>query len=93
MKAIWNDQVIAESDNTVVVEGNHYFPLESVKQEFLRESDKTSGCFWKGTANYHSIEVNGEVNKDAAWYYSDPLEAAENIRDRVAFWGGVQVTD
>jgi uncharacterized protein (DUF427 family) len=93
LKAIWNNQVIAESDDTLVVEGNHYFPAESVKREFLLDSDKTSHCFWKGTANYHSIEVNGQVNSDAAWYYAEPLEAAENIRGKVAFWRGVQVTD
>lgn len=92
MKAVWNDQVIADSDDTVVVEGNHYFPIESIRQEFLHESRKTSACFWKGTANYYDIRVNGQTNPDAAWYYIEPKEAAENIRGRVAFWRGVEVS-
>ncbi|MGE0558169.1 MAG: DUF427 domain-containing protein [Burkholderiales bacterium] len=92
MKAVWNDTVIAESADTVVVENNHYFPRESVKAEFLRPSSTTTVCGWKGTANYHTLEVNGRSNPDAAWYYAEPKEAAQEIRGRIAFWKGVQVT-
>ncbi|MAN88755.1 MAG: hypothetical protein CL555_18715 [Algoriphagus sp.] len=92
MKAIWNNQVIAESDQTVVIEGNHYFPRESVKKEFLKDSDTHSTCPWKGQASYYSILVDGELNKDAAWYYPDPKSAASVIKDRMAFWKGVKVT-
>ena len=74
MKAIWNGEVIAESETTTLVEGNHYFPEDSIKKEFFKDSDLTSVCHWKGTANYYSIEVNGETNKDAAWYYADPKQ-------------------
>jgi uncharacterized protein (DUF427 family) len=93
MKAIWNGQVIAESDDTVVIEGNHYFPRDAVKPEFLRDSSTTSQCPWKGTANYHSLEVEGETNSDAAWYYAEPKDAAAPIRDRIAFWKGVEVVE
>lgn len=93
MKAIWNDEVIAESDDTVVVEGNHYFPLSSVNKSFLKPSDKTTGCPWKGTANYYTLDVNGAENTDAAWYYAKPKDAAKQIAGRVAFWRGVQVID
>lgn len=92
MKAVWNDTVIAESADTVVVENNHYFPRASVKAEFLRPSATTTICGWKGTANYHTLEVNGRSNPDAAWYYAEPKEAAQEIRGRIAFWKGVQVT-
>jgi uncharacterized protein (DUF427 family) len=92
MKAIWNDAVIAESDATVIVEGNHYFPLESVRSEYLRPSDTHTHCHWKGEASYHNLVVNGQVNKDAAWYYADPSEAAKEIKGRIAFWKGVRVT-
>ena len=92
MKAIWNNQVIAESDQTVVIEGNHYFPRESVKKEFLKDSDTHSTCPRKGQASYYSILVDGELNKDAAWYYPDPKSAASVIKDRIAFWKGVKVT-
>ncbi|WLD56624.1 DUF427 domain-containing protein [Salinispirillum sp. LH 10-3-1] len=91
MKAIWNDTVIAESDDTVVVEGNHYFPEESVNEEYLVDSDKTTVCSWKGTANYYSIVVNGETNEDAAWYYANPKSTAKGIRGYIAFWKGVQI--
>jgi uncharacterized protein (DUF427 family) len=91
VKAIWNDTVIAESDATVVVEGNHYFPLESVQQDLLRPSTTTSRCPWKGTANYYTLEAGGAMNKDAVWYYADPLPAAAEIKGRVAFWKGVKV--
>jgi uncharacterized protein (DUF427 family) len=90
-RAIWNDTVIAESDDTVVVEGNHYFPPEAVNSEYLKESKHTSFCLWKGTASYYSIEVDGELNRDAAWYYSEPKRAAGKIKNRIAFWRGVEV--
>lgn len=93
MKAIWNGEVIAESETTTLVEGNHYFPEDSIKKEFFKDSDLTSVCHWKGTANYYSIEVNGETNKDAAWYYADPKQLAEGVRGKVAFWRGVQIVD
>ena len=92
MKAIWNNVVIAESDDTVSIEGNHYFPRNSVKAGFLRESGTTTECPWKGTASYHSLEVDGETNVDAAWYYTSPRDAAAQIKDRVAFWKGVEIT-
>ncbi len=90
--ATWNGEVIAESDDTVVVEGNHYFPRSAVRAEFLRDSETRSVCPWKGTASYQSLEVNGETNPDALWYYPEPKDAAKQITDRVAFWNGVQVT-
>ena len=91
MKATWNGTVIAESDDTVVVEGNHYFPVESVNRDILRPSDTHTVCPWKGTASYHDVVVDGQVNAGAAWYYADPKPAAANIRDHVAFWQGVTV--
>jgi len=90
-KAIWNGAVIAESDQTIVVEGNHYFPAASVRHEFLRPSETQTVCSWKGTASYFSIEANGQRNQDAAWYYPDPKEAARNIQGYIAFWKGVRV--
>ncbi len=93
MKAIWNGAVIAESDDTVVVEGNHYFPASALNREYLRESAHSSHCPWKGDASYYSLEVDGQTNRDAAWYYPSPKPKAEQIRDRVAFWRGVQVTE
>ena len=92
-KATWNGVVIADSDDTIVVEGNHYFPRDAIRSEYFSDSDKTSLCGWKGTANYLDIEVNGKRNPAAAWYYPDPLPKAERIRGRVAFWNGVTVTD
>ena len=92
MKAIWNEVVIAESADTIVVENNHYFPADSVKKEFLKPSDKNTVCPWKGLASYYSLEVNGKLNKDAAWFYPAPKEAANNIKDYIAFWKGVTVT-
>lgn len=89
--ATWNGAVIARSDDTVVVEGNHYFPREAVDPAVLKPSDTTSVCPWKGTARYHSIVVDGQENRDAAWYYPDPKPDAETIRDRIAFWKGVTV--
>lgn len=91
MKAIWNNQIVAESNDTVVVEGNHYFPLDSVKKEFLQPSETHTNCPWKGLASYYNLAVNGEKNKDAAWYYPEPKDAAKEIKDRVAFWRGVEV--
>lgn len=92
MKATWNGQLIAESDDTVVVEGNHYFPRDSVNDAYLVESAKTSVCPWKGTANYYSLSVDGDTNTDAAWYYAEPKSAAAEIKGRVAFWRGVEVS-
>ncbi|HEV7756767.1 MAG TPA: DUF427 domain-containing protein [Mycobacteriales bacterium] len=92
-KATWNDTVIAESDDIVMVEGNHYFPPDAVRSEYLRPSDRTTMCPWKGTASYYSLAVDGEVNPDAAWYYPEPKDAAAEIAGRVAFWRGVTVTD
>ena len=91
MKAIWNDQVIAESEDTVVVEGNHYFPPASIKKEFFKETDTHTTCPWKGEASYYSLEVDGQENKDAAWYYPETSELAKNIKGHVAFWKGVKV--
>jgi uncharacterized protein (DUF427 family) len=91
MRAIWNGTVVAESDDTVVVEGNHYFPADSVDTTLLRESATTSVCPWKGTASYWSLEVDGRTNPDAVWFYPEPKKAAEQIRGRVAFWKGVTV--
>lgn len=93
MKAIWNDTVIAESDDTVVVEGNHYFPRTSISSTLLKPSETTSNCPWKGIANYYTLEVEGKKNPDAVWYYAEPKDAAKEIRGRVAFWKGVKVTE
>jgi uncharacterized protein (DUF427 family) len=91
VKATWNGAVIAESDETVVVEGNHYFPHESVNAAYLVPSSTQTRCGWKGLASYHSLAVDGATNADAAWFYPDPLPAAAEIRDRIAFWKGVVV--
>lgn len=91
MKATWNDAVIANSDETVVVEGNHYFPSDSINKAYLQPSSTRSTCPWKGEASYYSVIVNGETNKDAAWYYPEPKDAAAEIKDRIAFWRGVKV--
>lgn len=93
MKAIWNGQIIAESNDTVVVEGNHYFPKNSIKEEYYKTSEHKTHCFWKGEASYYTLDVNGETNEDAAWYYPTPSDAAKNIQDYVAFWKGVEVTE
>jgi len=90
--ATWNGTVIAESDDTVVVEGNHYFPRQSVRADLLRETDTNTVCPWKGTASYYSLEVDGETNADAAWYYPTPKDAAKQIVDRIAFWHGVDIS-
>lgn len=92
VQAKWNGAVIAESDDTVVVEGNHYFPRDAVNAKFLADSSHTSFCPWKGTASYHHLVVDGETNGDAAWYYPEPKDAAAEIRDRIAFWKGVEVS-
>lgn len=92
MKAIWNDTVIAESDDTIVVENNHYFPPQSIKKEFFKESDTHTTCPWKGQASYYTIDVEGLENKDAAWYYPEVSELAKSIKNHVAFWKGVTVT-
>lgn len=93
MKAVWNGKVIAESNNTVEVEGNQYFPREDVKDDFLKESSTKSVCPWKGRAHYYSLVVDGQKNEDAAWYYPDPKEAAREIKGKVAFWKGVKIKD
>ncbi|WP_062076796.1 DUF427 domain-containing protein [Demequina globuliformis] len=93
MKAVWNGAVIAQSDQTVVVEGNHYFPLDSVNTDYLSDSDMVSKCPWKGEASYWSITVDGETNPDAVWIYRDPKPRADMIRDHVAFWRGVDVVE
>ncbi len=90
-RAIWNDVVIAESDATVIVDGNHYFPPEAVKHEHLSESAHHTVCGWKGTASYYNIVVNGAINKEAAWYYAQPKEAVQQIAGYIAFWRGVRV--
>ena len=91
MKATWNGAVIAQSEDTVVVDGNHYFPASSLRREFTTFSNHRTSCAWKGQASYYSLLVNGEMNVDAVWYYSDPKPEADMIRDRVAFWKGVKV--
>ena len=92
MKATWNGEVIAQSDDTVVVEGNHYFPAEAVRPECLQPSDTHTVCGWKGTASYHHVTVGGQLNRDAAWYYPSPKPDAAKIAGRIAFWKGVTVT-
>lgn len=93
MRASWNGAVIAESDDTVVVEGNHYFPREAVDATVLRDSSTHTTCPWKGEASYYSVEVDGQVNRDAAWHYPTPKPAAAEIAGRIAFWRGVTVTE
>ena len=90
-KATWNGAVIAESDDTVLVEGNHYFPLSSVKREYLEDSSHRSVCGWKGEASYYSLMVDGQRNQDAAWFYAEPKSDAAGIKDHVAFWRGVRI--
>jgi uncharacterized protein (DUF427 family) len=90
-KAIWNGAVLAQSDETIVVEGNHYFPPDSVEREVLKASSKHTTCPWKGQASYYDLVVDGQVNRDAAWYYPAPKPAAQQIKDYVAFWRGVRV--
>lgn len=90
-KAIWNGAILAESDQTEIVEGNHYFPRHTINQEFFKESNHHTTCPWKGVASYYTIQVNGQTNENAAWYYPNPKAAASNIKNYVAFWRGVQV--
>jgi len=92
MKAIWNDTLLAESDDTIVIEGNHYFPPSAIKEDYFHETDTHSVCPWKGTASYYTIKVNGDENKDAAWFYPEAKEMAKNIENYVAFWKGVEVS-
>jgi uncharacterized protein (DUF427 family) len=91
MKAIWNKQVLAESEETIVVENNHYFPPDSIKKEFFKSSDTHTNCPWKGQASYYSLEVKGKENSDAAWYYPKASDLAKNIEGYIAFWKGVEI--
>jgi uncharacterized protein (DUF427 family) len=93
MKAVWNGTVVAESDDTVVVEGNHYFPADSLKRDFILPSNTKTMCSWKGEASYYTLFVNGNANPDAVWYYAAPKDAAAQIKGRVAFWKGVKVSE
>jgi uncharacterized protein (DUF427 family) len=93
MKAIWNDTVLAESDDTIVVEGNHYFPHEAIRSEYFQPSQTHTVCGWKGTASYYDVAVNGEINSDAAWFYPETKPDAKDIENYVAFWKGVVVTE
>jgi uncharacterized protein (DUF427 family) len=93
MKATWNNATIAESDEIVVVEGNHYFPSASVNEAHLEPSSSHTVCPWKGEASYYNVVVDGQMNKDAAWYYPEPKDAAAEIKDRIAFWRGVRVAE
>jgi uncharacterized protein (DUF427 family) len=93
VRAVWNGTVLAEADDTVVVEGNHYFATDEVRWEHFEQASNTSFCPWKGTASYYDVVVAGVRNPGAAWYYPEPMDAAGQIKDRVAFWKGVQVTD
>lgn len=91
MRAIWQNTVLAESDETIMVEGNHYFPPDSINKAYFQESDAHTTCPWKGLASYYDVAVGGQVNTDAAWYYPAPKEAARQIKNYVAFWKGVQI--
>jgi uncharacterized protein (DUF427 family) len=93
MKAIWNGAVLAESDDTIIVEGNHYFPADSINKEYFAPSETHTVCGWKGTASYYNVVVDGATNKDAAWYYPTPKDAANEIENRVAFWKGVEIME
>lgn len=93
MKAIWENTLLAESDKTIVVEGNHYFPPDAIKRDFFKASDTHSACPWKGLASYYNVQVGAKVNPDAAWYYPEPKEAAKSIKNHVAFWRGVKVSE
>ena len=93
MKASWNNQVLAESNDTVVVEGNHYFPADSINKTYFEPSSSHTTCPWKGEASYYNLVVDGQTNKDAAWYYPQPKDAAAEIKNRIAFWRGVKVEE
>ncbi len=90
-RALWNGTVVAESDQCIVVEGNSYFPPDSIKAEYFKPSEKRTNCFWKGTAHYYTLTVNGQVSSDAAWFYPDPKEKAQSIKNHVAFWRGITI--
>jgi uncharacterized protein (DUF427 family) len=90
-KAVWNGAVLAESDDTIVVEGNHYFPPDAINREYFHDSQSHTTCYWKGVASYYDVEVGGDTNRGAAWYYPDPSETAALIKDYIAFWRGVKV--
>ena len=92
-KAIWKGVVLAESDDTEIVEGNQYFPPDSLERQYFRETEEHSLCSWKGTANYYDVVIDGQINEQAAWYYPDPMPAATNIKGYVAFWKSVEVED
>jgi uncharacterized protein (DUF427 family) len=93
MKAIWNNEIIAESNETIIIDGNHYFPPETIKANFFNSSDKQTNCHWKGFASYYNIEVNGSINRDAAWFYPEVSDLAKGIKGFVAFWNGVEVME
>jgi uncharacterized protein (DUF427 family) len=93
VKAYWKNQLLAESNDTVIIDNNHYFPASSLNMDFFEASNKETHCHWKGEAHYYTIIVNNEINKDAAWYYPSPKDAAKEIKDHVAFWRGVKVTE
>ena len=93
MKAIWENTIVAQSNQTIVVAGNHYFPPDAIKKDYLAPSDTRSTCPWKGVANYYHVKVGDKVNTDAAWYYPEPQHAAKTIKNYVAFWRGVKVTE
>ena len=93
MKAIWNNKTLAESNNTIIIEGNHYFPADSIKTGYFKDSNTQSICPWKGTANYYSLEVDGKRNDDAAWYYPEASAEAKSIEGHIAFWKGVQIVE
>lgn len=93
MKAVWNGEVIAESNKTVIIEGNHYFPEDSIKKEYFKSSDTHSVCHWKGTASYYTLDVKGQKNVDAAWYYPETSSMAKSIEGYIAFWKGVEVSN
>jgi uncharacterized protein (DUF427 family) len=93
MKAIWNNTLIAESEKTVKLEGNHYFPIDSIKKDYFKPSSTQSTCPWKGVASYYSVEVDGKSNEDAAWFYAEPKSQASEIKDHIAFWKGVKIEE
>ncbi len=93
MKAIWNNTIIAESNDTVIVENNHYFPISSLRREYVIDSDYKTTCPWKGLASYYAVVVDGQINENAAWYYPQPKAGAEAVTNRVAFWKGVQIVE
>jgi uncharacterized protein (DUF427 family) len=92
MKAKWNGHLLAESDSTIVIEGNHYFPVDSINKDYFQESDTNTICPWKGTASYFDVKVNGDTNTDAAWYYPKASQLAKGIEGRIAFWKGVEIS-